>query len=161
MESRRHFLRQAAVGAGLVFCGCGLPGSAHAQGGAQGAARRLPVTVAGKRVKTIDVHSHCLFHEATSLLGEEGAKALMPPINNSAEAYLVIDQRLKAMDGQAVDMEVLSINPFWYDKDRDLAEKIVTIQNEKLAELVGIAPGPLRRVRLTDPAGPGAGGAAA
>jgi predicted TIM-barrel fold metal-dependent hydrolase len=39
------------------------------------------------------------------------------------------------MDAQGVDMEVLSINPFWYGKDRDLASQIVQIQNEKLAEL--------------------------
>jgi aminocarboxymuconate-semialdehyde decarboxylase len=98
------------------------------------------VTVGGKRVKTIDVHSHCLFQEATALMGEAAAKALVPPINNATEAYLVIEQRLKAMDSQAVDMEVLSINPYWYDKDRDLAEKIVAIQNDKLAELVGAHP---------------------
>jgi aminocarboxymuconate-semialdehyde decarboxylase len=68
-------------------------------------------------------------------LGDEAA-SLTPAINNAQEAYLVIEQRLKAMDAQGVDMEVLSINPFWYGKDRDLGEKIVTIQNEKLAELV-------------------------
>jgi predicted TIM-barrel fold metal-dependent hydrolase len=37
-------------------------------------------------------------------------------------------------------MEVLSINPFWYRKDRDTAEKIVKIQNEKLAELCASKP---------------------
>jgi predicted TIM-barrel fold metal-dependent hydrolase len=130
MNSRRQFFAKAA--AGIVFCGCGLPGAAHAQG--TKAARR-PVTVNGKRVKTIDVHSHCQFHEAAALLGDDAA-SLTPPINNSAEAYVVIEQRLKAMDNQAIDMEVLSINPFWYNRDRDRAEKIVTIQNEKLAELV-------------------------
>jgi aminocarboxymuconate-semialdehyde decarboxylase len=141
VDSRRHFLAKTAAAAGLVFCGCGLAGPAHGQAPAPAPApARRPVTVAGKRVKTIDVHSHCLFHEATALLGEDGAKVLTPPILNSAEAYLVIEQRLKAMDGQAVDMEVLSINPFWYDKDRDLAEKIVSIQNDKLAELVASKP---------------------
>jgi predicted TIM-barrel fold metal-dependent hydrolase len=44
------------------------------------------------------------------------------------------------MDSQAVDMEVLSINPFWYDRDRDLAGKIVKLQNEKLAELCASKP---------------------
>ena len=44
------------------------------------------------------------------------------------------------MDAQAVDMEVLSINPFWYGKDRDLAAEIVKIQNEKLAELCAAKP---------------------
>ena len=44
------------------------------------------------------------------------------------------------MDAQVVDMEVLSINPFWYGKDRDLAAQIVKIQNEKLAELCASKP---------------------
>jgi predicted TIM-barrel fold metal-dependent hydrolase len=44
------------------------------------------------------------------------------------------------MDAQAVDMEVLSINPFWYGKDRELAGQIVKIQNEKLAELCASKP---------------------
>lgn len=137
MNSRRHFLTQTAATAGMVFCGCGLPGAAHAQ---QPKPARLPVTIDGKHVKTIDVHSHCLFHDATSLMGEAGAKTLTPPIKNSAEAYVVIQDRLKAMDSQAIDMEVLSINPFWYGSDRDLAQKIVTIQNDKLAELVASKP---------------------
>lgn len=135
MESRRNFLAKAAAAAGLVFCGCGLPGSAHAQA----AAARLPVTVAGKRVKTIDVHSHCLFHEAVDLMGAEGA-GLPSGIRGGPETWIVIEDRLKAMDTQAIDMEVLSINPFWYGKDRDLGEKIVTIQNEKLASLVATKP---------------------
>ena len=136
MNSRRQLLTKATAAAGLMFCGCGLPGPADAQN----SAARRPVSVNGKRVKTIDVHSHCLFHDAVNLMGEERAKALVPPINNGEEAFLAIEQRLRAMDGQAVDMEVLSINPFWYGSDRDLAEKIVTIQNDKLAELVASKP---------------------
>lgn len=132
MNSRRHFLKSAVATAGMVFCSCGLTRAADAR---PGRAPRLPVMVNGKRVKTIDVHSHCLFHEAVALIGDEAA-SLTPPLNNIQEVYLEIEQRLKAMDAQAIDMEVLSINPFWYGKDRDLAEKIVTIQNERLAELV-------------------------
>jgi predicted TIM-barrel fold metal-dependent hydrolase len=40
----------------------------------------------------------------------------------------------------AIDMEVLSINPFWYGKDRDTAAQIVKVQNEKLAELCAARP---------------------
>src|SRR5581483_5746776 len=69
-----------------------------------------------------------------SLLGQEGIKIERPSVNGAAETFLGIDQRLAAMDAQAVDMEVLSINPFWYNRDRDLAAQIVKIQNEKLAE---------------------------
>jgi aminocarboxymuconate-semialdehyde decarboxylase len=44
------------------------------------------------------------------------------------------------MDAMAIDMEVLSINPFWYGKDRDTAAQIVKVQNEKLAELCAARP---------------------
>jgi aminocarboxymuconate-semialdehyde decarboxylase len=37
-------------------------------------------------------------------------------------------------------MEVLSINPFWYGRDRELAGQIVKVQNEKLAELCASKP---------------------
>ncbi|HEU5272543.1 MAG TPA: amidohydrolase family protein [Xanthobacteraceae bacterium] len=39
-----------------------------------------------------------------------------------------------------IDMEVLSINPFWYRKDRDTAAQIVKINNERLAELCASKP---------------------
>jgi len=39
-----------------------------------------------------------------------------------------------------IDMEVLSVNPFWYGKDRDTAAAIVKLQNEKLAELCTARP---------------------
>jgi predicted TIM-barrel fold metal-dependent hydrolase len=133
MTTRRDFLK-AGVGAaaGIAFCSCGLLQSAHAQ--QQPTRQKLPVTVNGKRVKTIDVHSHCVISEATALLGEDGAKAVLPKVRGADEVIINLDQRLAAMDAQAVDMEVLSINPFWYDRDRDLAAQIVKIQNEKLAE---------------------------
>ena len=137
MTTRRDFLRGGAAAAtGIVFCGCGLLHRAHAQPARQ----TLPVTVAGKRIKTIDVHSHCHFHEAGALLGADAAKLQLPPVNGAAEAFIEIEKRLAAMDAQAVDMEVLSINPFWYDRERDLAAQIVKLQNEKLAELCATKP---------------------
>ncbi len=138
MNSRRNFLKTGTAAAtGVVFCSCGLLQAAHAQ---QAGARSLPISVNGKRVKTIDIHAHCHFREAGALLGAEGPATQLPPVNGAAEAFIEIDKRLKAMDAQAVDMEVLSINPFWYGKDRDLAGQIVKIQNEKLAELCASKP---------------------
>ena len=132
MTTRRDFLKTGVgAAAGIAFCGCGLLQSAHAQ---QPTRQKLPVSVNGKRVKTIDVHSHCLIREANALLGEEGAKALLPKVRGADEVIIDLDQRLAAMDAQAVDMEVLSINPFWYGRDRELAGQIVKTQNEKLAE---------------------------
>jgi predicted TIM-barrel fold metal-dependent hydrolase len=135
MTTRRNFLKggSAAVATGIMFCGCGLLHSAHGQGASR---QKLPVAVNGKRVKTIDVHAHCLFREASKLLGD------MPPspVRGADEAVIEIDKRLAAMDAQAVDMEVLSINPNWYNRDRELAGQVVKIQNEKLAELCASKP---------------------
>jgi predicted TIM-barrel fold metal-dependent hydrolase len=135
MTTRRNFLKAgtAAAATGIVFCGCGLLRSAHAQ---QPARQKLPVMVSGKRIKTIDVHAHCQFNEASKLLGTA------PPstVKGADESVIEIEQRLAAMDAQVVDMEVLSINPNWYDRDRDLAGQIVKIQNEKLAELCASKP---------------------
>jgi predicted TIM-barrel fold metal-dependent hydrolase len=135
MTTRRNFLKagSAAVATGIMFCGCGLLQSAHGQGASR---QKLPVSVNGKRIKTIDIHAHCLFREASKLLGD------MPPspVRGANEAVIEIDKRLAAMDAQAVDMEVLSINPNWYSRDRDLAAQVVKIQNEKLAELCASKP---------------------
>src|SRR5437868_4032218 len=135
--TRRNFLKGGTAAAtGIVFCSCGPLERAHAQAGT----RSLPIAVNGKKVKTIDVHAHCHFREAGALLGAEAASLQLPPVRDAQEAFIEIDKRLKAMDGQAVDMEVLSINPFWYGRDRELAAQIVKIQNDKLAELCAAKP---------------------
>ena len=48
--------------------------------------------------------------------------------------------RLQAMDEQGIDVEALSINPNWYGADRDLAQQIIKVQNEKLAEACAAHP---------------------
>jgi predicted TIM-barrel fold metal-dependent hydrolase len=136
MSTRRDFLTRAGAAAGIVFCGCALRDVAHAQ---QAGGQRLPVMVNGKRVKTIDVHAHCHFREAVALMGEEAGRVL-PQTKGAQEHFIVIEERLKGMDAQAIDMEVLSINPFWYRKERDAAAEIVRVQNEKLAELCAARP---------------------
>jgi len=113
----------------LRYAGCG----------PQPKAPRLPVKVNGKRVLAVDVHAHCYFREAISLMGD-GADKVLPPVKGVPEHFIAIEQRLKEMDAMAIDMEVLSINPFWYGKDRDTAAQIVKVQNEKLAELCAARP---------------------
>ena len=154
MTTRRNFLRGAAA-SGVAFCSCGMLDAAHAQPKAP----RLPVKVNGKRVVTVDVHAHCYFREAIDLMGD-GADKVLPPVKGVSEHFIAIEQRLKEMDAMAIDMEVLSINPFWYGKDRDIAAQIVKVQNEKLAELMRVAARTLRRLRLADTAVSGSGGAA-
>src|SRR5260370_42499861 len=45
------------------------------------------------------------------------------------------------MDEEGIDVEALSINSFWYGADRDLAHRLIDVQNEKLAEMCKAYPG--------------------
>jgi aminocarboxymuconate-semialdehyde decarboxylase len=107
MTTRRNFLAGGAA-TGIAFCSCAIAGTVHAQPRPP----RLPVKIGGKRVITVDVHSHCYFHEALKLMGDAADKVL-PPVKGVPEHFIVIEQRLKEMDATAIDMEILSINPFW------------------------------------------------
>jgi aminocarboxymuconate-semialdehyde decarboxylase len=134
MTTRREFLGATAGAlAGLAFVGCDLlgPSAARAQ-----TPRRL-AAVNGKRVKVVDVHAHCAVPEAMALMNLKiGGPGLRPDLVMATEVAV----RLRAMDEQGIDVEALSINPYWYKADRDLARQIVTIQNEKLAEACAAHP---------------------
>lgn len=96
MTTRRDFLKTGVgAAAGIAFCSCGLLAGARAQ---QPARQKLPVTVGGKRVKTIDVHCHCQIPEANALLGEDGAKAVVPKVRGAEHIVVKLDQRLAAME---------------------------------------------------------------
>jgi len=117
--------------AGVVFTGCGLNAT---QGETQAGGQRRQVVVNGRRVKTIDVHAHCVIPEALTLMGLKLEDQRGPDLD---EVGL---HRLRQMDKQGIDMEALSINPVWYKAERDLAAQVVKIQNEKLAELCAAHP---------------------
>ena len=135
MATRRDFMQQAAgAAAGVLFAGCALLNEAHAQN--KPAAKRRHVVVAGKRVKTIDVHAHCVIPEAMTLMGQK----ITGDVKGQRENVIVMADRLSAMDEQGIDMEALSINPSWYRLERDLVTKVIQIQNEKLAELCASKP---------------------
>ena len=117
--NRRDFL----TGAGVVFTGCALFG--------QTATARRKVRVANREVRTIDIHGHVIVPEATALLG----------INTSpTDASVVLPDRLRKMDEWGLDMQALSINANWYAAPREVAEKVIQIQNEKLAALCSQYP---------------------
>jgi aminocarboxymuconate-semialdehyde decarboxylase len=137
MTNRRSFLAgSGSTLAGLMFCSCGLlhGRAARAQVPAAPAVRR-----GRPRVKTIDVHTHCFFQDAIDLMGPD-AKAVLPPVKGIPEHFIQVDKRIAAMQAQGIDMQVLSVNPFWYRKDVDTARAICKIHNEKLAELCASHP---------------------
>jgi aminocarboxymuconate-semialdehyde decarboxylase len=127
MWNRREFLRVAGAAAGFVAVP--LTGRAQVPG-------RRQVTIAGKRVRVIDVHCHCIIPVTEIVKGTPLAASGGGGGNN-----LLGPQRLQVMDQQGVDVQALSINGFWwYAADRDLARRIVQAQNEGLATWVAQHP---------------------
>jgi len=88
--------------------------------------------VSGRRAKVVDLHAHCAVPEAMALMG----------LNSPLPALLLanVQERLSAMDQQGIDVEALSINPYWYRADRDTAEEVIRIQNESLAQWCASEP---------------------
>jgi aminocarboxymuconate-semialdehyde decarboxylase len=128
--------------AGIIFTGCDMQGAAG-QSAAAGLSppapghdhahpRRREVMVNGKRVKTIDVHAHCCVPKAMALIKH--------PLE--APGLLMDDTsvRIAAMDSQGIDVEALSINPYWYKAGRDVAAELIKVQNETLVEFCAANP---------------------
>ena len=106
--------------------------------------KRKPFIFQGKKVKVIDTHAHCFFPEAVALAGS--GNSVNGAVKGGPEHYIpvsateVIKRRIENMDAKGVDMEVLSVNTFWYSKDFDLAKEICRINNDNLAELCRAYP---------------------
>jgi predicted TIM-barrel fold metal-dependent hydrolase len=117
--------------ASIEFTGCS--DIKPIQGSSQPAPRRREVVVNGRRVKTVDVHAHCVIPETLTMLG-------LKPEAQRRGLVMVVADRVSEMDEQGIDVEALSINPFWYKAECDLATQVIRIQNEKLAELCAAQP---------------------
>ena len=129
MTTRRDFIGGAAsTMTGVAFVGCDLINPAHVH--AQPSVRRRKVAVNGRRVKTVDVHAHCAFPEVMAMMG----------LKVNLENLVMGAERIRAMDEQGIDVEALSINPYWYKAERDVAQALIKLQNEKLAELCAAQP---------------------
>src|SRR5580692_7151193 len=116
---------------GLVFSGCGAASAGGGSGHAH-AHKRWEVVIAGKRIKTVDVHAHCIVPDA--------AKVINHPLEAPALLWSNVGDRLAQMDKTGVDVEALSINPFWYRAERDAAAELIRIQNDTLTEFCARNP---------------------
>ena len=139
MLNRRRFFRYAAgASAGLVCVGCGL---GHALAQAAVPPTRREVIVGGRRVKTVDVHAHCAVPAVVDIVKGTPFEA---PARRQLEGNLgfpVAAPRVADMDKDGIDVQVLSINAFWYAADRDLARRMFDLQSEKVAEMCRSFPG--------------------
>ena len=140
MPNRRDFLKNiAGASAGAFLLGRGANGLAQLSSQPAVAAKHAPVRIRGRRVKTVDIHCHITVPEATGLL--RGTPLEKAGDGGPAARYNIPlnVERLKKMDEMGIDVQAVSINAFWYSADRDLATRLIDLQNEKLAAMVKAA----------------------
>ena len=126
MPNRRDFCKTvAAAMAGIYF--------------QAPAAKRREVSIGNRRVKVIDVHGHFVVPEELDVVK---GTPLAGNISNNLTGPLVMGpQRLRVLDEQGIDVQALSHQgAWWYAADRDLAAKIVKVQNEGLAKWCAAHP---------------------
>ncbi len=140
--------------AGIYFAGCCCADSAFGFARNPGQTSGEPVVnrkrrvliVGGRRTAVVDVHAHVRVPEAWDLvkdrIGREGRAGDVTLANpdNPANIHNDVEKHLADLDEMRIDVQAVSINPFWYWADEDLARKIVQIQNEKIAELCAAHP---------------------
>jgi aminocarboxymuconate-semialdehyde decarboxylase len=138
MPGRRAFVRQVATATAGVMLGGGLVRASRLYQGT--APKRREIAVGGRRIKTVDVHAHCIVPEVMTAIKDEKLAAQLkaeverPPL-------ILGPPRLAAMDEQGVDIQALSINAFWYGMERDPVRDLISIQNEALAKWCTAHPG--------------------
>jgi len=162
--NRREFLKAALLaGAGISFVGCHAP---RTTGDTTLAARDpdtlrsdfpRPVVVNGKRMLTVDIHAHTEVAAVWPLIEDHpalnGQNPYGPnPLSNATD----LDVRMAAMDAMGIDVQALSISvgQYFHWADRDLAAKIVRVQNETLAAVSAAHPDrfvPIGAVALQHP----------
>ena len=125
LHDRRAFL--SAAGAALALA----PACARAD------APRRAWRIGGRRVKTVDIHAH-VAPDLSSVIGDT-------PFQARSQSNLQIPREIDAarfarMDSQGIDVQVLSVNPYWYEMDRALAQRFIDAQNAKLAEITQAYP---------------------
>src|SRR5712691_9961380 len=128
MPSRRSFIKTVTrAAAGLAMSRSISDASAQRRGGgrgqapqAAGAVTRREVQVGGRRVRVVDVHAHATVDEVKPVVAntEFARQAGGRPLDM---------ERIQEMDKRGIDVQVLSINGYWWYavKDRALADKIV------------------------------------
>jgi aminocarboxymuconate-semialdehyde decarboxylase len=114
----------------------------------------------GKRPTTIDIHCHVLTLAAEPLVASYPQKQKEPAfmlqamgeasvaynnavmLPNAFPKLTRVEQRLADMDAMGVDIQVLSPSPtqYYYWAERDVAELLVKVQNEYVAELCAQHP---------------------
>ena len=129
MTNRRQFLRTLGAAAG-AWGTVQLAGhdSLRAQ------ATRRQVSIGGRRMRVVDVHSHWDMPLGNLVKGTPFEEHATGP---------TLDERLPLMDRMGIDVSLISVNDFWwYDTpDQGLAKAICSAHNDELARQAKAHPG--------------------
>ena len=101
--------------------------------------QRRQVSIGNRRIKVVDVHGHFIAPEELDLIKDS---SLAGNISNQLNGGLVLGPaRLQALDERGIDVQALSHQGgWWYKTDRDLAGRLIKVQNERLAAWCGAHP---------------------
>ena len=125
MSNRRQFIQ--AAGAAIAVSSLG--------GMEARAQSRRQVSIAGHRVKVVDIHAHAIVPAVAEVVSGTSLERRL-----AANRALGPD-RIGLMDRTGIDVQVLSVNQYWwYAADRDLAAKIIRTQDQGLAEWCNAHP---------------------
>ena len=144
---RREFLQQGATSlAGLTFVGCSLAQPSSPATKTHQHPRRK-VMVNGQRMLTVDIHCHSYVHDVWPLISHsEQIGYLRGLVGNDGLRSKInignVDFRLQQMDQQGIDVQAVSLHVGQYHHwaEPDLASKIISTQNRKIAELCAAHP---------------------
>jgi aminocarboxymuconate-semialdehyde decarboxylase len=134
MLNRRDFVKNAAGAAAGIFISTGLAsgGFSSLQIGVPPGKRR-ELSIGGRRVKTVDIHSHCFVPEVWDLVKDTNLAAAAQA-NLTGNIALGNPQRLIDMDAQGIDYQAINVNAWAYSADRALARDLIKVQNEKISQ---------------------------
>jgi aminocarboxymuconate-semialdehyde decarboxylase len=122
MPDRRTFLKTVASAGAAGFVLGPYPGFASQP-------VRRKISIGGHRVKVVDIHAHC------GIPAVEKVVSRTPLEMTVGKIRLLGPRRLEWLDERGIDMQVLSVNEYWwYAADEELARRITRVQDEGLAE---------------------------
>ena len=135
----RHGFLHRAVGvlANVICVHCSAT-AAFAQT-APGPARRT-IRIGGRRITTVDVHAHCAVPAVLDIVSGTPMERAARQQLDGRLGFPVEAARVTDMNKDGIDVQVLSINAFWYGAQRDLARRIFDLQSVKLAEMCRYSP---------------------
>jgi aminocarboxymuconate-semialdehyde decarboxylase len=136
MPNRRRFLKNAMAATAGLAIGGRASGDAALRSSQVGAppGKRREVLLGGRRIRTVDIHSHCFVPEVVEVVKNTPLAEVAKGNLGNAPLVLGSPQRLIDMDAQGIDVQAINVNAWGYSAERALARDVVQVQNEKISQ---------------------------